>query len=322
MSDETPRLVGQHMAPRGYDDIVRLAGSICGAPLVMLHVDGALVARSGPDDAGFRVFGSGALAGGALSVFDAVPRELTPLQAEALQVLAQEIGARMALERVEACSRGLTAQVVHDIQNPLASLIPNAMFITEESALSDDGRIAASDLLHVSDSLRRLVLDLQDLASNRIRPNSTPIDVAVVLAASAQAILFRAEEAGIALRVIGQTALAVSDAALLRRVFENLLDYAVRYAPPDSTVTAEIVADAASVVVQFRDAGGAIPLVYRESVFDPYGASTPGVPRAMRWGRALALPFCRSALEALGGTIRAEGEGELCLFVVTLPEGR
>jgi signal transduction histidine kinase len=113
----------------------------------------------------------------------------------------------------------------------------------------------------------------------------------------------------------------------ITRVLINLVDNALKFSPPGSevVVSAQPAANGAGHPAQLiectvRDMGPGIPPEHRERIFERFvQLSDDGLER--RRGTGLGLAFCKLAIEAHGGTIRAEApsDGVGSQFTFTLP---
>jgi len=107
------------------------------------------------------------------------------------------------------------------------------------------------------------------------------------------------------------------DEVLLEQVFVNLLENAVKYAPPGTPI--EISAaqrDRDEVVVNVADRGPGLPAGEEERVFEKFhrAGSTAGS------GVGLGLTICRGIVSAHGGRIWAENRpGGGAVFRFTIP---
>jgi signal transduction histidine kinase len=111
-----------------------------------------------------------------------------------------------------------------------------------------------------------------------------------------------------------------ADANRIERVLMNLIDNAIRFTPPDGTVTVSAWSEEWNVWVAVDDTGHGIPADQRERVFDRFVQTEAGRTST---GFGLGLAFCRSAIQAHGGTIRAEegASGKGTRMVFSLPVG-
>lgn len=105
--------------------------------------------------------------------------------------------------------------------------------------------------------------------------------------------------------------------AALRRIVDNLLDNAYRYAPGDVSLTLHDEGD--SVTLSIRDHGPGIPAEQLERVFEPFYRLDSSRNRSLG-GSGLGLTIARHLAHQLGGSLRLDSpaEGGLCA-VVCLP---
>ena len=102
----------------------------------------------------------------------------------------------------------------------------------------------------------------------------------------------------------------------------NLVDNAIKYSPPKSTVTLGAAASAGLVELTIADDGPGISDVHHTRIFERFYRVDPGRSREMG-GTGLGLSIVRHLVEVQGGTIRIEhNHPRGARFVVTLPAGR
>jgi len=108
------------------------------------------------------------------------------------------------------------------------------------------------------------------------------------------------------------------DAELLGLMISNLIRNAIRYAPPDSAVDVQVVAEDNHVEIAVRDRGPGIPEEFIGRVFDRFFQ----VPRdaAALQGSGLGLTIARGVAELHGGGITVQNlPGAGCEFRIALP---
>lgn len=99
----------------------------------------------------------------------------------------------------------------------------------------------------------------------------------------------------------------VADRVRLDRVLVNLMDNSLRFTPSGGQITVRARQDGARLVVGVTDTGRGIPAEQRERVFDRFVQVEEGTGSR---GYGLGLAYCRAAVQAHGGEIRAdEGPG-------------
>jgi signal transduction histidine kinase len=117
------------------------------------------------------------------------------------------------------------------------------------------------------------------------------------------------------LQVDPALALIDGDPVLLDQVVSNLVENAVRYAPPGSTVELELTAiEGPSAMLSVRDHGPGVLPEHVDKLFEPFWKE-PGSRSS-----GLGLAIVRSIVEAHGGLIEyCETPGGGATFVVRLP---
>ncbi len=110
---------------------------------------------------------------------------------------------------------------------------------------------------------------------------------------------------------------AVGDAQLLRRAIANLIDNAIKYGRPDSTVDVRLADEGEHWVITVADLGPGIAAEHVERLFQPYfRGSGPGE----RGGSGLGLALVRMVAERHGGTAAASNRaGGGAVFCIRLP---
>jgi two-component system sensor histidine kinase MprB len=105
----------------------------------------------------------------------------------------------------------------------------------------------------------------------------------------------------------------VGDAGALERALVNVLDNAVKFSPPGSTITVHL----SGGVVTVADQGPGVPSADRNKVFDRFwrGDDARGTP-----GNGLGMAIVDDAATTHGGTARVEdADGGGALVVISLP---
>ena len=110
-----------------------------------------------------------------------------------------------------------------------------------------------------------------------------------------------------------------TDARLLRRVFVNLLDNAIKYTGQAGRVVLSCDVAAEEVTIQIRDSGVGISPEHLPHIFERFyrvDAARSGDGN----GAGLGLAICQAILRNLDGTISVHSEvGKGTTFTVTLP---
>jgi signal transduction histidine kinase len=173
-----------------------------------------------------------------------------------------------------------------------------------------------------SERLIRLVndiLDLERMESGRVGMAPTATDARSLVDQAVSVVRPVAEAAGVEIvHDVPEQPLHV-DADRIVQVFTNLLDNAVKFSPPGSTVHVTAARDAGELRVAVRDQGRGIPADQLETVFERFSQVDASDSR-LRGGTGLGLAICRRIVAEHGGRIWAESRpGDGATFVCSLP---
>ncbi len=238
--------------------------------------------------------------------------------------------ARTNAQLIQAQQRkdNLCTLIVHDLKSPLSGIMLNLRWLRGVEA-GDDVREALGNIEAASRSMLRIVMNLLSISRSEdgaLVPHKSAIDLARMVRGLVTSMSRRALEARVDLGARVPPGLTVeADGDLIGRVIENLLDNGLRYTPSGGhiAVEAERPPGADHVEIRVRDDGRGIPANERERVFERYAQVDPtrGTDGAgARSCVGLGLYFCKLAIEAHGGTIRAgANEPRGTVFRIDLP---
>jgi signal transduction histidine kinase len=232
----------------------------------------------------------------------------------------------------------LAAGVAHQINNPLAYVLLNLGFVTEEmQKLLRLGEVASDENANIDGRAREVLLALEHAreGAERIRDivwslktffrpereTCVTLDVTRVLDA---ALAMVQNEIRHRARLVKNYELDVpeifANEARLGQMFLNLVLNAVQALPEDRALANEIRVSARSlppdrIVVEIEDNGVGIPSQLHGRIFEPFFSTKPlGV------GTGLGLSICHGVVAALRGTLTFESEvGKGTVFRVELP---
>ncbi|WP_235503383.1 sensor histidine kinase [Aeromicrobium sp. Root495] len=248
--------------------------------------------------------------------------ELTPIEVTGTDELARLTIAfnqmLLALDASQERQRQLVADAGHELRTPLTSLRTNIELLgqaaeDQERSLSEGQRREIMDDVRAQlHELTTLVGDLVELArEDPVGRDPEELDLADVVQAAVDRVRPRA--AGVTLDVELETWQVLGEPPLLERAVTNLLDNAVKWSPPDGTVTVRLTGG--QVVVS--DEGPGISAEDLPHVFDRFYRSSEA--RTLP-GSGLGLSIVRRAAERHGGTVSAaSAPGEGSVFTMTLP---
>jgi signal transduction histidine kinase len=226
---------------------------------------------------------------------------------EANAARAEAAAERDALIDARNVSEELSAAIVHDLKNPLATLLQYAALA--ESQLQKDGAApqVLSDLRLIGDEGRRLAKLIGDLllvhrlerGGLALRREAVPI--ALLLERVAEAHRPRARQRGVTVEVACAAGLIASiDPDLSHRLLENLVGNALRHVGEGDRIELAAETCPGGLRLAVRNSGVAVPAEARAKLFEKY--ATRG---RREWHNAgLGLYLCRLVAEAHDGWIR------------------
>ena len=247
---------------------------------------------------------------------------LRRLNAENREYFALARRQRDDLMRLTLQKERLTAFVVHDLKNPVSNVDLQAQLVLRSKDLPERLRAPVEGIRQEVRSLMRLIMNLLDISKSeegRLTPAAAELDVAALVAEAFEAMAVAAKAKNIVFEQRLELTHVRADADLLRRVFENLLDNALRHAPEDSTIRVTSRLWDGAVELRVADQGAGVPEAMRERVFDPFVQVESKDRSVTRSGRGLGLTFCRLAVEAHGGRMRVEDGNPGAVFCLSLP---
>ncbi|MEM7112234.1 MAG: ATP-binding protein [Chloroflexota bacterium] len=235
----------------------------------------------------------------------------------------------------------LTHMIVHDLRNPITTIISN-LNLTTHQLPSNGAAAAAQELLADAHQACRDMLDMVDslMDINRMEAGQAVIDPeAMNLGRLATSVVERlqplAQRQAVSLRLeqASDTPPVWADAEMIRRVLVNLLDNGLKFTPTGGQVVCRIMGETdfsantgqsgyeryeAGARCEISDTGPGIPTQSRELIFDRYMRTNEGGAQVR--GTGLGLTFCKMVVEAHNGRIWVEEDaGGGSKFVFTLP---
>ena len=206
-------------------------------------------------------------------------------------IVAAQVGGYLTMLRLhrqaaalDQFKREMSALAAHDIKNPLAAVIGMVDFLSLELSGSPEYvRNCLNDIRTACNRIHRVTANLLDLArleSNQLPLRLTSLDAPALLSTLAR---HRSAQAGfknvqIVIRPSPPGPRVVADEDLLARVVDNLLDNALRYAPPNGRIEMEVREAGDRIQIRVGNDGPADP---QRCARRPSSRSSPG-PRTPR----------------------------------------
>jgi len=245
---------------------------------------------------------------------------LTLTVVAATRVISSQMAAQKErLTKVAVVGR-MSAQMAHDLKNPLAALQGATQFLAEERRRGGSLDAHADFLDLIGEQVARLGRIVDDYHRiGRVEPVRARIDVGGLVREVAALSAHASERVTVRAEVDGPLPCS-ADRDLLARALENLVRNAIEAMPDGGTVTIgarsiDAGEHAGTVLVTVADTGAGMDARTREHAFEDF-FSTKAT------GTGLGLAFVQRVVESHGGSIRLESAlGRGTVVAMHLPAG-
>lgn len=229
------------------------------------------------------------------------PKEIATLARSFNQMAA-------ALEANIAAQREFLANASHQLRTPLTGLKLRLEGIEQEGG--ETGEEARKAIAEV-DRLNELVEGLLRLARARsVESTASAVDLGEAAVAAADRWTAPAASAGKEVRLDTNRAIAWANPSDVEHVLDNLIENAIRYTPPATTITVAAEERDGSAVLRVSDSGPGIPAADRPRVFDRFYRGSNG--RQAGPGTGLGLAIVAELVRRWGGEISLTDRDGTC----------
>ena len=245
----------------------------------------------------------------------------TAMSMERVQ-LSRQAEQTQILRARENLERALLNSVSHDLRTPLVSITGALSTIRDEGyQLSDKAlRELVDTAWEEAGRLNRFVgnlLDMTRLEAGELKLKQELCDVQDLVGCALAALEQRLGTRAVEVHLPADLPLVSMDLVLMIQVLVNLLENALKYAPPESPIEVTASSDEKRLTIEVIDHGPGIPEHDLKRIFDKFYRIP--VPEGVR-GTGLGLSICKGIVEAHGGKIRAENRsGGGLRMIVQLP---
>jgi heavy metal sensor kinase len=229
------------------------------------------------------------------------------------------------LARLEASFdslRQFTADASHELRAPLALMLNELEGDLARAGTNAEHRRAIEIQMAEVEHLARLADQLLMLAradAGALHPAPEPVDVADFLHETAARWAGAADQKGRHIDVSApDSGRVVADPSLLRRVIDNLVDNALRYAPEGTAVLLRAYPANAGWNFEVADRGPGVPAEYRDHLFQRF-ARPDGARSRDAGGAGLGLALSAAIARAHGGHLELADGGPGAVFRLHLP---
>jgi len=236
------------------------------------------------------------------------------------------------IKQLEEVRRDFVANVSHELRTPLSIFQGYIELLREhpEMPREEIGRILQVLSKH-STRLNALVEDLLTIARLESRQDElqlAPVDAAAFLREVQDdwKLKFQMKEVRFCTEIAADLPAICADAFKLEQVFNNLLENALKYTPPQGSVTIRasraLATDGtpgADAEIRVIDTGSGIPAADLPHIFERFYRADKARSRALG-GTGLGLSIVKHIVQIHGGSVHAESVvGSGSAFIIRLP---
>ncbi len=220
--------------------------------------------------------------------------------------------------RSERMKLDLITNVSHDLKTPLTSIISYIDLLSKEENLSRDARDHVNILIEKSDRLKNIVIDLFDLAkstSGDINLELEIIDLKKLIEQTLGDMEDDIERTGLQIKTIlpEKPVNIVADGKRLYRVFQNIIDNALKYSLKGTRIFIELVEDDGEALVNIKNIAGYEMDFTSKEIIQRFSR---GDKSRTTEGSGLGLSIAESFTNVCGGNFKIDIDGDM--FKVTI----
>ena len=244
---------------------------------------------------------------------------------ERKRLLDSERSARAAVERMSDMKDLFLANLSHELRTPLNAIVGWSQVLRRGSRDESDllkGLETIERNARVQAQLIEDLLDMNRIASGKVRLDVQPIEPASFIEAAIETVRPAADAKGIRLeKLLDPAAGPISgDPNRLQQVVWNLLSNAIKFTSKGGKVQVLLERVNSHIEISVADTGIGIAPEFLAHVFERFRQADSSTARRYG-GLGLGLSIVKQLVELHGGTVRAESPGEErgATFTVTLP---
>lgn len=258
-----------------------------------------------------------------------VTMDITPAvraEIERAELLRRESHAREEAEEASRLKEEFLATVSHELRTPLNAVVGWSRLL-RGGQLDPDGAAHAIEIIERNALMQKQIvedlLDVSRIITGKLRINTQPVDLLLVIHAAIDAIRPAAEAKEIEIRTHFEAPgmIVKADVERLQQVFWNLLANAVKFTPAQGVVDVYLSQQDSLAEVRIEDSGPGVPPDFLPRIFERF-SQADGSSSRKHGGLGLGLAIVRHLVELHGGTVSASNRDENggAILTVLLPQ--
>ncbi|PRR83701.1 HAMP domain-containing sensor histidine kinase [Clostridium vincentii] len=215
----------------------------------------------------------------------------------------------------------LITNVSHDLKTPLTSIINYVDLLKKEDITKEETQSYIEVLERKSQRLKTLIDDLFEaskMASGAVEFNMEKVDVTALLKQTLAELDGKINESSLIfrLKMPEEKVYANLDGKRTWRVFENLINNALKYSQPNSRVYIDLIEENKKIIIIIKNMASYEMDFDNEEIFERFKR---GDKSRNTEGSGLGLSIAKSILELQGGSLSIEIDGDLFKAKVIIP---
>ncbi len=243
-----------------------------------------------------------------------------------ITIMEHEIQAQIAAQmKAEKIKNELVTNVAHDLRTPLTSIIGYIGLVKDKKYVTEEEYNKYLSIAYdKSEKLKVIIEDLFELTKlhqDSVQLNKEIISISSLLNQLVEELMPLANEKNIEVQTYIEPTHAevVVDVAKITRVFENLIENAIKYSDSGNAIYIELKEFSKQVYVAVSNHCDNIPQEEVEKFFERFYRADKS-RNSQAGGSGLGLAIAKNIVELHGGKINAKVNGDLISFKVGLPK--
>ena len=229
-------------------------------------------------------------------------------------------------DRLDKIRSDFVANASHELKTPLAAIKGIIETIIDDEEMPKDvARKFFYRVLSQTNRLSKIVVDLMQLSrfdsyrDQRVTRDRVELVSELRQVYSAFSVTAEEQQVHLVLENVEDKIFVLGDSEALSQLISNLVENAIKYSPPDSTVVMRIEREKNFVVIRVKDNGIGISPAEQQRIFERFYRIDPARSRELG-GTGLGLSIVKHIADVHDGSVEVTSQqGNGSMFTVRLP---